>query len=263
MKPFFISTPIYYPNDVPHIGHAYSSCIADTLARYQRVTRGERVTSEASVKFTTGVDENSQKIVQKAAELDRDIYEFLDEMAVSHQRTWDTLGVEYTDFVRTISGHPLKIAEHHTLFVQYVLQKAFEKGDIYEGMYEGDYCIGCESFKKPSDLVNGQCPLHPNGKIQHLKEKNYFFRLSRYESALKELYKNNPSFVQPDHRFAEVKAFVEAGLEDFSISRESNTFGIPLPFDPTQVTYVWFDALYNYVSYALPRDKDGRCTDQR
>jgi methionyl-tRNA synthetase len=236
----FISTPIYYPNDIPHIGHAYSSFIADTIARHARM-------NHQSVKFTTGVDENSQKIVQKAAELGRDVYEFLDEMAGNHKRTWDTLAVEYTDFVRTT-------APHHVQYVQEVLQKSFDAGDIYEGVYEGAYCVGCEAFKKPSDLVNGECPLHPKGKVEHLKEKNWFFRLSKYAPRLLELYESHPNFVVPAHRFAEVKAFVAEGLEDFSISRESNSFGIPLPFDPGQVTYVWFDALYNYVSACQGED---------
>lgn len=233
-KTFFVTTPIYYPNDVPHIGHAYSSSIADVLARYHRMT-GDRV------KFSTGVDENSQKIVQKAASLGRDVHEFLDEMAEKHKSMWDKLDVTYTDFVRTT-------APKHVKLVQEVLQKSYDAGDIYAGEYEGDYCVGCEGFKKPSDLVNGKCPDHPNMEIQHLKEKNYFFRLSKYQDRLLELYASRPDFVQPAHRFTEMIEFAKAGLEDFSISRESNKFGIPLPFDPEQVTYVWFDALYNYVS---------------
>lgn len=232
---FFVTTPIYYPNGVPHIGHAYSSIIADVLARYHR-QNGDRV------RFSTGVDENSQKIVDKAAELQLPVMEYLDQMAREHRQVWDGIDISYTDFVRTT-------APDHARLVQSVLQKSFDKGDIYEGMYEGMYCRGCEGFKKSTDLTPaGKCPDHPNQDIEHLKEKNYFFRLSRYTERLQTLYASQPQFVTPQNRFNEVLEFVNQGLEDFSISRETNKFGIPLPFDPSQVTYVWYDALFNYVS---------------
>jgi methionyl-tRNA synthetase len=231
---FFVTTPIYYPNGIPHIGHAYSSFIADTLARYHR-NIGEKV------RFSTGVDENSQKIVDKANELGKPVMEYLDEMSVEHKKVWDGIGISYTDFVRTT--HP-----NHAKLVQEVLQKSFDNGDIYAGVYEGLYCKGCEGFKKPNDLVDGKCPDHPNGTIEHLNEKNYFFRLSKYEQTLKDLYASQSDFVTPENRFQEVIEFVNQWLEDFSISRETNKFGIPLPFDPEQVTYVWYDALFNYVS---------------
>jgi methionyl-tRNA synthetase len=245
--PFLVTTPIYYPNGVPHIGHAYSSLIADVIARWQRM-------NGAKVRFTTGVDENSQKIVEKARELGQPVMEYLDEMALAHRAVWDGTGISYTDFVRTT-------APSHRDLVQQVLQKSFDRGDIYAWEYEGAYCVGCEAFKKPSDLTPaGKCPDHPNLEIQQLKEKNYFFKLSRYQDALTALYsgedfevngvryEGSTHFVAPTARFNEVIEFTKWGLEDFSISRETNKFGIPLPFDPEQVTYVWYDALFNYVS---------------
>jgi methionyl-tRNA synthetase len=232
---FFVTTPIYYPNGVPHIGNAYASIIADVLARYHR-QKGD------TVRFSTGVDENSQKIVDKAAELGLPVMEYLDQMAVEHRRVWDGIDISYTDFVRTTSPS-------HAAFVQSVLQKSFDNGDIYEGVYEGMYCRGCEGFKKATDLTPaGKCPDHPTQEVEHLKEKNYFFRLSRYTEQLQAFYAANPHFVTPQNRFNEVLEFVNQGLEDFSVSRETNKFGIPLPFDGSQVTYVWYDALFNYIS---------------
>ncbi len=242
---FFISTPIYYTNGVPHIGHSYSSIIADTLARYQKIS-GKRV------KFSTWVDENSQKIVESAQKEGKEIMSYLDEMATKHRQVWDGLKLEYTDFIRTTE------ARHHTL-VQKVLQASFDNWDIYQGVYEGKYCVGCEAFKKDDDLIERDgilvCPDHLTAP-QVLKEKNYFFRLSKYQKALEEYYETHPDFVVPSERYNEVKAFVSRWLEDFSISRETNKFGIPLPFDPSHVTYVWYDALFNYVTVCQNGDED-------
>ncbi len=232
---FYITTPIYYSNDVPHVGHAYSSFIADTLAYYKKLEWFD-------VKFTTGVDENSQKVVEKAQEKWMPVMEYTDSMALKHREVWDKSDIRYTDFVRTTEPR-------HRDFVQKVLQKSFDNGDIYEGVYNGLYCVWCEGFKKESDLVNWLCPDHPNKEMQHLSEKNYFFRLSKYQERLLEFYQNNPDFVQPRSKFNEIIEFVKGWLEDFSVSRETNKFGIPLPFDPTQVTYVWYDALFNYLTY--------------
>ncbi|MCP4524102.1 MAG: methionine--tRNA ligase, partial [Candidatus Gracilibacteria bacterium] len=202
----------------------------------------------------------SQKAVIKAEEAGKPIMEYLDSMAESHKEVWDYFGISYTDFIRTTS-------ERHHEVVQNVLQKCFDKGDVYEGEYEGMYCVGCESFKKDEDLVfmnkttkdtfpikkgvketDNICKVCPDHlkTPDSIKEKNYFFKLTKYQTWIEEFYENNPDFVQPDFRFNEVKAFVKRGLEDFSISRETNTFGIALPFDENQVTYVWFDALFNY-----------------
>jgi len=246
---FFITTPIYYTNWVPHIWHAYSSIICDTIARYQKI-------NWKRVKFSTWVDENSQKAVLKAQEIGMEIMSYLDMMAEKHKAVWDWLNIKYTDFIRTTENR------HHKL-VREVLQKCYDNWDIYQAEYEWMYCIWCEAFKKDDDLIpnpkssltsflSGEkikmvCPDHLT-EPQKIKEKNWFFRLSKYEGFLRNLYKNNPNFVIPDNRFNEVKAFVDRWLEDFSISRETNKFGIKLPFDETQVTYVWFDALFNYVT---------------
>ena len=245
---FYVTTPIYYVNWVPHIGHFYSSLIADTITRYNKI-RGKET------RFTTGVDENSQKSLQEAENQWMDIMKYLDEMAEAHQSVWNELGIDYTDFIRTTEPR------HHE-FVREVLQKTYDNGDIYEGEYEWMYCIGCEAFKKDDDLIEKEgkkvCPDHLK-EPDVIKEKNYFFKLSKYWDKLLEFYERNPDFVVPNDRFNEVKAFVKRGLEDFSISRETNKFWVKLPFDETQVSYVWYDALYNYITsckYSRGWDKD-------
>ncbi len=231
---FFVTTPIYYSNWIPHIGHAYSSIIADIIAKYKRINWKE-------VKFSTWVDENSQKVVEKAQENNMEIMEYADMMASKHKEVWDWLGINYTDFIRTTESR------HHKL-VQEVLQKSFEKWDIYEWTYEWLYCVWCESYKKPSDLnADWCCPDHLT-KPNVIKEKNWFFALSKYQKALEDFYKENDNFIIPQYRANEVIEFIKWWLEDFSISRESNKFWIRLPFDNSQVTYVWYDALFNYVT---------------
>lgn len=252
-KNFYVTTPIYYGNGPVHVGHFYSSTIANTIYKYQKI-------SGKNARFTTGIDENSQKAVIKAQEAGMPIMDYLDSMAESHKAVWDHFNMDYTDFIRTTS------ARHHKT-VQAVLDKCHQKGDIYEGEYEGMYCVGCESFKKDEDLVfrnkttgdtfpvsdkvkpseniEKVCPDHLT-QPDKIKEKNYFFKLSKYQTWMEEFYEQNPKFVNPEFRYNEVIAFTKRGLEDFSISRETNTFGIPLPFDKDQVTYVWFDALFNY-----------------
>lgn len=234
MSKFYITTPIYYSNGVPHIGHAYSSLLADTIAWYHRLQWED-------VRFSTWVDENSQKVVESAESLGMETMDYADMMASKHQAVWDGIGIWYTDFIRTTESR-------HRDFVQSVLQKSFDNGDIYEWVYEWLYCVGCEGFKKETDLIEGKCPDHPNKPLQQLKEKNYFFRLSRYQETLLGFYQDHPEFVQPKSRYNEIIEFVRGGLDDFSISRETNKFGIPLPFDTEQVTYVWYDALFNYLT---------------
>lgn len=252
-KTFYVTTPIYYWNWVPHIGHTYSSIIANVIYKYNKI-------SWKKSRFTTWIDENSQKAVLKAQEAWMPIMDYLDEMAKKHKSVWDFFNIDYTDFIRTTEKR------HHTL-VREVLQKCFDSWDIYSWIYEWMYCVWCESFKKDEDLVclnkttKETFPFTPKVKMseniikvcpdhltepQKLKEKNYFFRLSKYGTWIEEFYDKNPDFVKPDFRYNEVKAFVWRWLEDFSISRETNTFWIPLPFDDKQVTYVWFDALFNY-----------------
>lgn len=174
--------------------------------------------------------------------------QYCDRMAEIHKSIWDGIDISYTDFVRTTS-------QHHKKFVQKVLQKSFDNGDIYLGEYEGLYCVGCEGFKKESDLTtDGLCPDHRKAP-DRIKERNYFFRLSKYQKQLEEFYASHPDFVTPSNRYNEVLSFVKEGLEDFSVSRETNTFGISLPFDPNHVAYVWYDALFNYVSYCEGGDE--------
>ncbi len=234
-KPFYITTPIYYWNGLPHIWHFYSSTIANIIYKYNKI-------SWNLSKFTTWIDENSQKAVLKANEEWLEIMDYLDKMAKWHKEVWDFFKLDYTDFIRTTEKR------HHKL-VQEVLQTCFDRGDIYEWVYEWMYCVWCEAFKKDEDLVEKNwkkvCPDHLK-EPDKIKEKNYFFKLSKYQTWMEEFYEANPDFVKPDFRYNEVKAFVWRWLEDFSISRETNTFWIPLPFDPSQVTYVWFDALFNY-----------------
>ncbi len=235
---FFITTPIYYSNGIPHIGHAYSSLLADTIARAKRL-------EGKIVKFSTWVDENSQKVVESAAAQGMETMAYADMMAERHRAVWDGIDIEYTDFIRTTEPR-------HQEFVQMVLQRSFDAGDIYEWVYEGKYCVWCEAFKKDSDLIEKDgvmiCPDHPNKPLEQLKEKNYFFRLSKYQDRLLEFYESHPDFITPHSRYAEVREFVKGWLEDFSISRETNKFGISLPFDTEQVTYVWYDALFNYLT---------------
>ncbi|QFR39372.1 methionine--tRNA ligase [Candidatus Gracilibacteria bacterium 28_42_T64] len=259
---FYVTTPIYYTNGIPHIGHSYSSIIADTIARNNKIN-GKKI------KFCTGVDENSQKAVIAAEENGMPTMKYLDLMASKHRAVWDGLKIEYTDFIRTTESR------HHE-FVKSVLQKSFDNGDIYAGEYEGMYCVGCEGFKKDDDLVylnkttKETFPIKKEIKVSdniikvcpdHLttpdtiKEKNYFFKLSKYQEELEKFYDENPKFVIPSDRFNEVKAFTKRGLEDFSISRETNKFGITLPFDEAQVTYVWYDALFNYLTVCQNGDE--------
>ncbi len=232
---FYVTTPIYYWNGIPHVGHFYSSTIANIIYKFHKI-------SGYDARFTTGIDENSQKAVIKAEEEGLKIMDYLDNMAAAHKWVWEHFNFDYTDFIRTTEPR------HHKL-VQEVLQHCFNKGDIYEWEYEWMYCIWCEAFKKDDDLIEYEgknvCPDHLK-EPDHIKEKNYFFRLKKYQTWMEEFYKANPNFVQPNFRFNEVIAFVQRWLEDFSISRETNTFWIPLPFDDSQVTYVWFDALFNY-----------------
>lgn len=243
-KTFFVTTPIYYTNGIPHIWHSYSSLIADILFKYKKI-------SGFDVKFCTWVDENSQKAVQKAEEENMPVWEYLDMMAEKHKKVWDWLGISYTDFIRTTEPR------HHEL-VRKVLQKSFDNWDIYEWVYEWLYCVWCEAFKKDEDLIEKDwkkvCPDHLK-EPDKIKEKNYFFKLSKYQDKILEFYKKNPDFVTPKERFNEVIAFVKRWLEDFSISRETNKFWIKLPFDESQVTYVWYDALFNYVTVCQSWDE--------
>ncbi len=230
---FYITTPIYYVNDKPHIGHAYTTIVADVLARW-RAGQGEHVT------FSTGVDENSQKTVDAAKKTGEEIRAYTDRMAETWQAAWAKLGISNTDFIRTTE-------ERHLEVVRDIWGRIEAAGDLYKGTYEGLYCKGHEAFIKESDLVDGVCPDHKMVP-EVVKEENYFFKLSGYQDRLLQFYEAHPDFVVPANRFQEVRSFVEQGLEDISFSREGKDWGIPVPNDPHQAIYVWADALVNYIT---------------
>ncbi|MCF7812185.1 methionine--tRNA ligase [Candidatus Gracilibacteria bacterium] len=243
MKKYF-TTPIYYVNDVPHIGHAYCTLATDTLVRYWRKKLGRE-----NVFFLTGTDENSQKTVDAARKKGESIAEYLEEMAANWRQSWEAIGIDFDDFIRTTE-------QRHVKMVQQIFHTIYDRGDIYKDKYTGLYCTGCETFLKASDLdENGNCPDHKTPP-QKLQEENYFFRLSKYSEPLLKLYEENPSFLQPETRRKEITNFIRSGLEDVSISRETAEFGIPLPIDESHKVYVWFDALINYIS-GVPGGADG------
>ena len=232
----YFTTPIYYVNDKPHIGHAYCTLATDTLVRFWRQKIGPE-----NVFFLTGTDENSQKTVDAAAKAGEGIPVYLEKMAAQWRETWESIGISFDDFIRTTE-------DRHIKSVHEIFEKINAKGDIYKGKYIGKYCTGCETFLKDTDLdENGHCPAHKRPP-QMLEEENYFFRLSNYEDALLELFEKNPNFLLPQSRRNEILSFIRMGLEDISISRETAEFGISLPLDEKHKIYVWFDALINYVS---------------
>ena len=232
-KKFYITTPIYYVNDRPHIGHAYTTIAADIVARYARA-------QDRDVIFITGTDENSQKTVDAAAKTSEDVKAYTDRLAEIWRKTWEELHITNTDFIRTTE-------KRHIDTVHKFWGLVHGAGDIYKGKYEGLYCKGHEAFMKEGELTHGLCPDHKTAP-EHIVEENYFFRLSKYQDQLLKFYEANPQFVVPETHYNEVKAFVKAGLEDISISRPVKTWGIPVPGDEKHVVYVWFDALINYIS---------------
>ncbi|MEK7637326.1 MAG: methionine--tRNA ligase [Patescibacteria group bacterium] len=231
---FFITTPIYYVNDKPHIGHAYSTIAADVLARYKRQKLGHD-----RVWFSTGTDENSQKTVEAAAKAGQDIRAYTDALAAIWKSTFEQLGISFNDFIRTTEPR------HQAAVVEF-LKRVEAAGDVYKGTYEGWYCVGHEAFMKESDLIDGKCPEH-NRQAEWLKEENYFFKLSKYQDQLLRWYADKTRIV-PATRYNEVVSFIRQGLEDISITRATQKWGIPLPQDPQQVIYVWVDALINYLT---------------
>ena len=230
---FFITTPIYYVNGVPHIGTAYTTIVADTLARW-REAQGEAVI------FSTGVDENAQKTVDAAAKTGEEPHAYVDRMADIWTAAWQKMGISYTDFIRTTEAR-------HIETVNDFWGRMDAADDLYKGTYQGLYCKGHEAFMKEDELVDGLCPEHKT-EPELVTEENYFFKLSNYQQKLLDFYATHEEFVAPAHRFQEVKSFVEQGLEDISFSREKKEWGIPVPNDPNQVIYVWADALVNYIS---------------
>jgi methionyl-tRNA synthetase len=245
-KAYYVTTPIYYVNDAPHIGHAYTTVAGDVLTRWHR-QRGERVW------FLTGTDEHGQKVMRSAEANGTDPQAWVDRLVAD---AWlpvlDLLEVANDDFIRTTE-------ERHARRVQAFLQRLYDKGEIYEGSYTGPYCVGCEEFKLPGDLEEGEdgvqvCPIHSR-PVEMVSETNWFFRLSAYTEPLLEHYRAHPEAIEPASARNEVLSFIESGLTDLSISRSSFAWGVPIPWDTSQVTYVWFDALLNYataVGYGEP-----------
>ena len=234
-KTFYITTPIYYVNDVPHMGHAYTTVAADTLARYKRLTG-------LTVRFLTGTDEHGQKIQKAAQQRGLTPKGLADQVVVRFKELWEKLNISNDDFIRTTE-------ERHYQSVQALFEKVFQQGDIYKGEYEDWYCIQCEMFWTELVLVNGKCP-DCSRPVEKLKEESYFFRMSKYQERLLLHLEENPDFIQPKSRQNEIIRFVQGGLKDLSISRTSFDWGIPLPKDPKHVIYVWFDALTNYLTAA-------------
>jgi methionyl-tRNA synthetase len=238
---YYATTPIYYVNAKPTLGNAYTTIATDILVRHHR-QRGE------DTFFLTGVDEHASKVWRVAQEQGLDAQEYADRIAVDWRELAPSLGASPDFFIRTSD-------DGHKAFVRGFLQRIHDNGDIYEDVYAGWYCVGCEAFKTEDELVDGQCPDHPNRTIEWIEEKNYFFRLSAYQDRLLELYDTRPDFVLPSFRFNEARSFIAGGLQDFSISRAGQPWGIALPWDESQVAYVWADALVNYLSalsYARP-----------
>ena len=234
---FYVTTPIYYVNDKPHIGSTYTTVVADALARAYRL-RGVKT------HFLTGTDENSQKTVEAAEKAGAtNIKEYLDGIAQVWKDTWKDLEITNDDFIRTTE-------ERHLIGVERFWNAVVKTGDIYKASYERDYCVGCEEFKTPFEVKDGFCPLHPNRPLEKVKEENYFFRASAYKDELLKLYHEHPEFIQPVSRMNEIRNYVKDAFEDFSISREAKkvSCGIPVPGDPSQRIYVWFDALVNYIT---------------
>ncbi|MGI6286092.1 methionine--tRNA ligase [Neomoorella humiferrea] len=232
-KVFYVTTPIYYPSDKLHIGHALTTTMADTLARYKRL-RGY------DVYFLTGSDEHGQKIQRKAREAGMPPKKYVDGIVATFQELWRRLNISYNDFIRTTEPR-------HKRVVQYLLQKIYDQGDIYKSTYEGWYCTPCETFWTERQLVDGNCP-DCGRPVELVKEESYFFRMSKYADRLLKYIKEHPEFIQPASRRNEMISFIESGLEDLCISRTTFDWGIPVPMDPRHVIYVWFDALTNYIS---------------
>jgi methionyl-tRNA synthetase len=241
-KAFYLTTPIYYVNDVPHIGHAYTTVAGDVLTRWHR-QRGEQVW------FLTGTDEHGEKVLRTAEAHDVSPQQWADRLVEDEWRpVWRSLDIANDDFIRTTELR-------HTERVQVFLQGLKDKGEIYEGLFEGPYCVSCEEFKVPGDLLDGTgeyagvkvCAIHGR-PVEYLSETNYFFRLSKYADALLEHYSEHPEAVEPESARNEVLQFIRQGLTDLSISRSSFDWGIKVPWDDTQVVYVWFDALLNYAT---------------
>lgn len=233
---FYLTTPIYYVNDVPHLGHLYTTLAGDVIARYQRLKIGSE-----NVFFLTGTDEHGLKVSQSAAEKGISPKEYVDSIAPRFEEAWKLANVDYDYFIRTTDPK-------HEKVVSEVIQKIYDNGFVYEGTYEGLYCVGCESFKTETELINGKCPLHPNKEPIHQKEKNYFLKLKELSKNVLKKIEKNEYLILPEERRTEIISRLKQGVEDISISRSSVDWGIPIPWDKDQTVFVWVDALINYYS---------------
>lgn len=230
---FYVTTPIYYPTAKPHLGSAYTTIAADILARWNKVLGKD-------VFFLTGTDEHTKKVVKAAKKEGLTPKQFTDKITPEFERVWEKLNIKYDRFIRTSDLD-------HKKFVGLILKKVFDKGDIYKGIYEGLYCADCEAYYTEKDLVEGNCPIHKR-PVDAMKEDTYFFKLSNYQKKLLDFYSKNPGFISPEFRKNEIINRVKEGLRDLSISRKNEGWGVELPFDKTHVSYVWFDALTNYLT---------------
>ncbi|KJH72901.1 methionine--tRNA ligase [Aliterella atlantica] len=235
---FAVTTPLYYVNDLPHIGSAYTTIAADIITRFERM-RGKAVLS------ITGTDEHGQKIERAAQSKQKSPQVYSDEVSAAFVALWEKLDIQYDRFSRTTA------ANHHAIVKEF-FQRVWDKGDIYKSQQKGWYCVSCEEFKEERELLKGHfCSIHTNKQTEWRDEENYFFRLSNYQSKLEALYQAQPNFIQPQTRCNEVLNFVAQGLQDFSISRVNLDWGFPVPSDPSHTLYVWFDALLGYVTALL------------
>jgi len=230
---FSATTPIYYVNAKPHLGHAYTTIVADAVARWHRLLGQD-------VHLLTGTDEHGLKIQQAADAAGVSPKQFVDSIAPMFEQAWERLNITHDDFIRTTEPR-------HAVGVKKLLQACYDAGDIESDFYRGQYCVACEAYFVEDELVNGNCPIHST-PTTFVEEENYFFRLSRFEDRLLKWYADHPNCITPGFRLNEVIGFIKTGLQDFSISRKTLTWGIPLPWDPSHVTYVWFDALANYIT---------------
>ena len=233
---FYVTTTIYYVNDVPHIGHAYTTLAGDVIARYYRQNLGRE-----NVFFLTGTDEHGQKIQQAAKAEGLEPKVFADRVAPRFEEAWKLLNIDYDFFIRTTDPR-------HELVVTEVLEKAYKRGFIYKGAYKGLYCVGCEKFLTETDMVEGKCPLHPNKEPEYQEEENYFLKLSELSKEVLRRIEASEYNILPQKRHNEIVSRLKQGVEDISISRAGVSWGIPLPWDRNQTTYVWVDALINYYS---------------
>ena len=232
---FYITTPLYYVNDIPHLGHAYTTIAADALARFRRLDGFD-------VLLLTGTDEHGQKIERTAREKNKTPRELADEVIVHFKDLWKKLNISYNDFIRTTEPR-------HETAVQKLFSILYKNGDIYRGLYAGDYCIPCERYVLPEESVEGKCP-DCGRPTERLKEETFFFKMSKYQKPLLNYLEAHPDFIQPPGRYNEIVSFIRGGLRDLSISRTNFRWGVSVPGEKNFVIYVWFDALINYITAA-------------